>query len=94
MAPRTELEASIRDIVSDLIGVAAEGIGMQDDLFGLGLNSILVVKLITRLKNEVDVDITVPTLFMYPTIAELVANSALGSATAAAVDVRGLPRSR
>jgi amino acid adenylation domain-containing protein len=94
VAPRTELEASIRDIVSDLIGVAAEGIGMQDDLFGLGLNSILVVKLITRLKNEVDVDITVPTLFMYPTIAELVANSALGSAAAAAVDVRGLPRSR
>jgi amino acid adenylation domain-containing protein len=91
VGPRTELETKIRDIVSEVIRVGSEHIGMQDDLFGLGLNSILVVKLITRLKNDLGVDISIPSLFMYPTIAELVANLAIGSpaAAAAAADVRG-----
>jgi len=72
-AARTELEAKIRDIASDLIGVESELIGMQDDLFGLGLNSIMVVKLISRLKNDLKLNISIPTVFVYPTIAELVA---------------------
>jgi amino acid adenylation domain-containing protein len=81
VAPRTELEAKIRDIVSVVIGVEPEHIGIQDDLFQLGLNSILVVKLITRLKNDLTAEISAPTLFMYPTIAELVALPEVGSAT-------------
>jgi amino acid adenylation domain-containing protein len=85
VAPRTELEAKIRDIVSEVIHVGSEHIGMQDDLFGLGLNSILVVKLITRLKNDLGVEISIPKLFMYPTIAELTANLAVGSPAAADV---------
>ncbi len=73
VAARTELEARIRDIASDIIGVEPAQIGMQDDLFRLGLNSILVVKLISRLKNDAEVDVTIPIVLMYPTIAELVA---------------------
>lgn len=81
---RTELEAKFRDIVSAIIGgVDPEHIGMQDDLFTLGLNSILVVKLISRLKNELEVEISVPTLFMYPTIAELLSCPDVGLPTPA-----------
>ena len=72
VAARTELEAKIRDIASVVLDVAPARIGMRDDLFGLGLNSILVVKLISRLKNNLDIDIRTSTLFLYPTIEELV----------------------
>ncbi|MEV6340630.1 non-ribosomal peptide synthetase [Nocardia vinacea] len=70
-APTTELETRFQQIVATVIGVGAERIGIDDDLFQLGLNSILVIKLISEVKNEFDVDIAIPSLFMYPTIAEL-----------------------
>ncbi|WP_431926367.1 non-ribosomal peptide synthetase [Nonomuraea jabiensis] len=71
VAPRTELERKIQEIVAGIIGVEPAKVGVEDDLFGLGLNSILVIKLISALNNELGVDIAVPSLFMAPTIAEL-----------------------
>ena len=60
VAARTELEAEDPDIASVVLDVEPARIGMRDDLFGLGLNSILVVKLISRLKNDLDVDMRPP----------------------------------
>lgn len=73
--PNSELEARFRQIVATVIGVEAERIGIDDDLFQLGLNSILVVELISELNSEFDVDISIPSLFLYPTIAELTESS-------------------
>ncbi|MDM4719712.1 non-ribosomal peptide synthetase [Micromonospora sp. WMMA1363] len=71
VAPRTALEGRVQEIVAGIIGLEPATIGVEDDLFGLGLNSILVIQLISALNNELGVDIAVPSLFMYPTIAEL-----------------------
>jgi amino acid adenylation domain-containing protein len=71
VAPQTELQSRIQEIVAGIIGVEPARIGVEDDLFRLGLNSILVMKLISALKSELAVDIAVPSLFMYPTITEL-----------------------
>ncbi|WP_327733447.1 non-ribosomal peptide synthetase [Streptomyces nojiriensis] len=71
VAPRTELEGKIQEIVAGIIGLEPARIGIKDDLFGLGLNSILVIKLISALNNDLGIEITVPLLFMAPTIAEL-----------------------
>lgn len=70
-APRTELEGKMQEIVAGIIGLEPARVGVEDDLFGLGLNSILVIKLLSALNNELGVDIAVPSLFMAPTIAEL-----------------------
>lgn len=69
---QTELETTLRDVAAGILGLDPSMIGMQDDLFGLGLNSILVVNLISGLKKELKVDIRTSTLFLYPTIEELV----------------------
>lgn len=69
--PRTELEGRIQDVVARVIGLEPAKVGVEDDLFGLGLNSILVIQLISALNHELGVEIAVPTLFMAPTIAEL-----------------------
>lgn len=71
VAPRTELEGKMQEIVAGIIGLEPARVGVEDDLFLLGLNSILVVQLISALNDELGVDLAVPSLFMYPTIAEL-----------------------
>jgi len=70
-APRTELEGKIQEIVAGILALEPATVGVEDDLFGLGLNSILVIQLIAELKSELEVDVAVPSLFMAPTIAEL-----------------------
>ncbi|MEV0617684.1 non-ribosomal peptide synthetase [Nonomuraea sp. NPDC050404] len=77
VAPRTELEERIQEIVSGVIGVTPEHIGVEDDLFRLGLNSILVTKLVAQLKDDLNIDVTIASLFMHPSIAELLESQGL-----------------
>ncbi|MEU7206532.1 non-ribosomal peptide synthetase [Streptomyces sp. NPDC045470] len=79
-APRTELEGKIQEIVASIIGLEPVDVGVEDDLFGLGLNSILVVQLISALNDELGIDLAIPSLFMYPTIAELTETPEFGTA--------------
>ncbi|MET7309337.1 non-ribosomal peptide synthetase [Streptomyces sp. NPDC005571] len=71
VAPRTELEGKMQEIIAGIIGLGPGSVGIEDDLFGLGLNSILVIQLISALNDELGINLAVPSLFMYPTIAEL-----------------------
>jgi aryl carrier-like protein len=74
VAPRNDLESMLQRMVADIIEVPTDHVGMCDDLFRLGLNSALVVKLITRLERELHMDISLASMFTYPSIAELVAS--------------------
>ncbi|MFI0906884.1 amino acid adenylation domain-containing protein [Streptomyces sioyaensis] len=73
-APQTELETQLQALVAEIIGMEPERVGLEDDLFRLGLNSMLVIKLINRLETDLQIDITIASLFAYPTIAELMAS--------------------
>ncbi|MFF5563666.1 amino acid adenylation domain-containing protein [Streptomyces sp. NPDC012623] len=73
-APRTELETKVQALVAEIIGVEPDRVGLDDDLFRLGLNSMLVIKLINRLETDLEISITIASLFAYPTIAELMAS--------------------
>lgn len=70
-APRSELEDKLRGVVADVLGVEVAQVGIQDDLFMLGLNSILVIQLISALNMELGISLSVPSLFLAPTVAEL-----------------------
>ncbi|MGW9115750.1 amino acid adenylation domain-containing protein [Streptomyces sp. NPDC055663] len=74
LAPRTELEKQLQTLVAEIIDAEPETIGMEDDLFHLGLNSILVMKLIARLEHDLQIEVSIASLFTYPTIKELVAS--------------------
>ncbi|MFN7096392.1 MAG: non-ribosomal peptide synthetase, partial [Gammaproteobacteria bacterium] len=71
VAPRTELEVEICAIYSEVLGVSVDKISVTDDFFRLGGNSILAIKLVNKLKKELDLKINIASIFEFKTIAEL-----------------------
>ncbi len=69
--PRTELEATIVRVWREALGV--EAIGVDDDFFGLGGNSLVAVQLIAALRKAVGVRLPMRSLFETPTVAGLAA---------------------
>jgi amino acid adenylation domain-containing protein/non-ribosomal peptide synthase protein (TIGR01720 family) len=71
-SPATEMERSIADIWRALLGV--EQVGIEDNFFDVGGNSLLMVRVYNRLKESLDQPLTLVDLFRYPTIASLAAH--------------------
>ncbi|UVS77137.1 type I polyketide synthase [Actinokineospora sp. UTMC 2448] len=67
--PRTELEAVIVRAWQDSLGVGA--IGVHDDFFALGGNSLVAVQLIAALRSATGVRLPMRSLFEVPTVAGL-----------------------
>jgi amino acid adenylation domain-containing protein len=65
--PRTETEKSVAAIWAELLNV--EGIGIEDDFFDLGGQSMTAVAFVARLRTTFDLNIELATLFERPTIA-------------------------
>jgi len=69
VAPRNKAENVIAEIWQDLLDVA--NVGINDSFFDLGGHSLLIVKMLRRLKKSFTEDLTIVDLFQYPTIATL-----------------------
>ncbi len=69
VAPRTGLETTVRDLFQDMLGV--EQVGIHDNFFDLGGNSLVATQLISRLREVFEVEVTLRALFESPTVAEL-----------------------
>ncbi len=65
----TPLERQLAEIVSELLGL--EEVGIHENLFTLGAHSLLAARLITRLRRELNQELSVTELFAHPTVAEL-----------------------
>jgi natural product biosynthesis luciferase-like monooxygenase protein/amino acid adenylation domain-containing protein/non-ribosomal peptide synthase protein (TIGR01720 family) len=76
VAPRTELEERLARVWSQVLGV--ERVGVDDDFFELGGDSILSIQIITRAGRE-GIELSPRQLFQNPTVARLatVANTRL-----------------
>jgi thioesterase domain-containing protein/acyl carrier protein len=70
-APRTPTEATIARIWSELLGVA--NVGVHDDFFELGGDSLMAVEMFARLADELGRDLPVGALGRGPTVAALAA---------------------
>ena len=70
VAPQTEVSKQLAKIWSELLGVSQ--VGIHDNFFTLGGDSILTIQFISR-ANQQGIPLSVKHLFEYPTIAELVA---------------------
>jgi amino acid adenylation domain-containing protein len=73
----TELEARIAAVWSQVLGIE---VGLEEDFFEAGGNSLLAVRLISRMRREIGLRLTVPELFQYSTVA-LLANRHEASGT-------------
>jgi acyl transferase domain-containing protein/aryl carrier-like protein len=72
-APRNDIERKLVPIFQRLFGI--DTIGIYDDFFDLGGDSLKAMKLTTHLRKE-GITLTVDNIFLYPTIAKISQNLA------------------
>ena len=71
VAPTNETEQRLAGIWQHLLGV--DRVGIQDNFFELGGHSLLATRVVSAVRKELDVELTVKDFFIYPTIALLAA---------------------
>ncbi|MET7309338.1 amino acid adenylation domain-containing protein [Streptomyces sp. NPDC005571] len=71
VAPRNRREALARGVLAEVLGVDPEAIGVHDDFFQLGGNSILSIKLASRLSAELGTDVSIASVFRHRSVAGL-----------------------
>ncbi|HEY3368661.1 MAG TPA: SDR family oxidoreductase [Symbiobacteriaceae bacterium] len=69
LAPRTELEGQLCQMWADTLGIG--GLGVYDNFFDLGGNSLMAVQLIARVRRTLQVAVDVQTLLTNSTPAAL-----------------------
>lgn len=69
VAPSNDIERTIIDILRELFGI--EGIGVNDDFFDLGGNSLVGISFISRLRKTFNVEVSISLLFEAPTVARM-----------------------
>ena len=69
VAPHTEMELLIASVWSAVLGV--EGLGTGDNFFDAGGNSLLLIRVQSKLRSLVKREVSVLDLFKHPTIASL-----------------------
>ncbi|MEU2245155.1 amino acid adenylation domain-containing protein [Streptomyces sp. NPDC018338] len=71
VAPEGPLEERIAGIWREVLGVPR--IGAHDDVFALGAHSLLLSRVLVRVRRELDVELSLRHLFRHPTVAALAA---------------------
>lgn len=69
VAPRTTLEREIAEIARGYLGL--ERVGVLDDFFAVGGNSLIAAKLVAELREHYNVELVLQKLFLVPTIEHL-----------------------
>lgn len=69
VAPSTPVEQAIAEMFAEVLEVRT--IGIHDDFFELGGHSLLATRVVTRLRDRFQIEMTPRLLFESPTVAEL-----------------------
>ncbi|NJL35430.1 MAG: AMP-binding protein [Leptolyngbyaceae cyanobacterium SM1_4_3] len=69
VAPRTPTEAAIATIWAEVLGL--ETVGIHQDFFALGGHSLLATQVLSRLRDQFEVELPLRQLFEAQTVAEL-----------------------
>ncbi|QMU71814.1 amino acid adenylation domain-containing protein [Streptacidiphilus sp. P02-A3a] len=68
-APRTELEQKLCDLFCEVLGLAE--VGVEDGFFDLGGHSLMAMRLISRIRATIGLEVGIQTLLEAPTPAKL-----------------------
>jgi amino acid adenylation domain-containing protein len=68
--PRDERESKLCELYTEILGVP--GVGIDDDFFTLGGHSLLVTRLISKVRKAFGVELTIQMVFSARTVANLV----------------------
>lgn len=69
VAPRNELEQQIAEVWQSVLNV--DRVGVEDNFFDLGGDSLLIVQLLGQLQPLFDIELTVTRLFEHPNVGSL-----------------------
>ncbi|MBH0780918.1 non-ribosomal peptide synthetase, partial [Nocardia bovistercoris] len=73
-APSTPIEEIVANTFAEVLGVSGERpVGLDDDFFDLGGNSLIATQVVARLSAALDTSVPVRLLFEAPTVAALAA---------------------
>ena len=73
--PRNDLETKLRDIFASVLKLETDKVGINDDFFKLGGDSIVSIQLVSRIRQSLDINhITIKDIFTHKTIAKLYDN--------------------
>ena len=71
VAPRNKLESKLCHIFSDVLGIEADKVGINDDFFRLGGDSINAIKLANKINNNTSFNISIADIFKHKNIKNL-----------------------
>lgn len=77
-APRTEIEQRVAAVWGEVLGL--DGIGVRDNLYDLGGDSLLATQIFSRIQQSISSDVTLANVLSQQTVAELAAVIAMKSA--------------
>lgn len=89
IAPRNAVETTVVAILSDVLGLAPETIGVQHNFFELGANSMQAIQLVWQLRDRLGAELPLRSLFAATTVeqvANLVIDAQLAQLDAATVE--------
>ena len=66
VAPASATEITLTGLMQDFFGI--DGLGIEDDFFELGGDSLMAMTFLTRVKNTLNVHITIKFFFENPTV--------------------------
>jgi len=90
VAPQTAVEQKLAEIWREILSV--EQVGLLDDFFQLGGNSLLALRLVSRVRSAFSVELPLVTLFASPQLGELAARIAVLESAGAIGELPPIPR--
>ncbi|MFP6560687.1 acyl carrier protein [Paraburkholderia sp. B3] len=65
------IEAEVRSLFAALLDLDEASIGDDQDFFELGADSLLVIKLVARIRRKLNMELTPGDVFDHPSVASL-----------------------
>jgi acyl carrier protein len=84
VAPTNPVEIALCDIWAQILGL--DQVGINDDFFSLGGHSLLATQVLSRVRDQLEINLPLKYLFRYPTAEELGQVICALQATAGPVD--------
>ncbi len=94
-SPRTAVEAKLAAMWTSILKL--DRLGIHDNFFNLGGNSLLAFQLVSRVRDQFNVELPLARVFETPTVAELsrwISDAAAKGLNRTAASIKAIPRQR